>query len=221
MVLCANVLDLSLNNFREIFRLNISTDELPAHRHQRSIHNIVVERSWLHLRLEIGDNAVLHFRRGEEEGIYNPTDEGHQCVSIRLSMLLVSLYIPIRELCQWLWSKLLQQELDAYVEFQNARKTRKDSHKAGPSGGSRKDVFLMPEAHNLTDCLLPLTEEQVAVVQEIMEDLEYDGVKCKDLMAFTSAEFASCAEVAYLSLELQKLTFENVWHVFQDMLPLL
>jgi len=169
----------------------------------------------------MGDNAVLHFQRGEEEGIYNPTNDEHQWVFIPTSIIWAILHVCISELCRWLWSRLLQQELDDYVEFHNARKTRKDGKKAGPSGVSRKDVLLMPEAHNLKNCLLPLTEEQLAVVREIMEELEYEGVKCKDLMAFTSAEFAACAEAAYLSLGLQRLTFENVWHVFQDMLPLL
>jgi len=78
---------------REIFFSDISTDELPAHRYQRSIHNIVVERSWLHLRMELGDNAVLFFRKGEEEGIYNPMDEQHQCVSLLLFEFSSFLYI--------------------------------------------------------------------------------------------------------------------------------
>jgi hypothetical protein len=79
----------------------------------------------------------------------------------------------------------------------------------------------MPEAHNLRSCLLPLTEEQLVVVQEIMDSLEHEGVKCKDLMAFTSSDFAARADAVYVSLDLQKLTFENVWHVFQNMLTLL
>jgi hypothetical protein len=79
----------------------------------------------------------------------------------------------------------------------------------------------MPEAHDLKTCLLPLSEEQLAIVQEIMEELEYEGVKCKDLMAFSSTEFAAHAQSVYLSLGVQQLTFENVWHIFQDMLLLL
>lgn len=38
----------------------------------RSVHNISIERSWLRLRLEFGDNAVVAFAVGEEDGIYQP-----------------------------------------------------------------------------------------------------------------------------------------------------
>jgi hypothetical protein len=51
--------------------------ELPAHIYIRSIHNITIERSWLRLRLDFGDNAVLHFNQGIEEGIYNPDNPEH------------------------------------------------------------------------------------------------------------------------------------------------
>jgi len=79
----------------------------------------------------------------------------------------------------------------------------------------------MPEAHNLRNCLLPLTDDQLDIVREIKEELNHDGIKCEELMMFTSAEFAARAEAAFLTLELKKLTFENVWHVFQTLLPLL
>jgi hypothetical protein len=57
--------------FSEIFHSDIDQDELPAHKYVRSIRNIAVERSWLRLRLEFGDNAVLHFNKGIEQGVYN------------------------------------------------------------------------------------------------------------------------------------------------------
>ncbi len=60
--------------FREAFCPEISTHELPAHHYQRSIHNIVVERSWLRMRLTFGDTAVLAFQEGETKGLYNPQD---------------------------------------------------------------------------------------------------------------------------------------------------
>lgn len=59
---------------REAFCPEISTDELPAHKYQRSIHNIVVERSWRRMRLTFGDTAVLAFQEGEAGGLYNPQD---------------------------------------------------------------------------------------------------------------------------------------------------
>ena len=62
---------------REIFHPDISTTELPAHIYLRSIHNISVERGWLRLRLDFGDNAVAFFNYGIDEGIYNYDDPQH------------------------------------------------------------------------------------------------------------------------------------------------
>jgi hypothetical protein len=63
--------------FREILHPDFDLRELPAHIYLRSIHNISIERSWLRLRLDWGDNAVVVFEKGKEEGIYNPDDPQH------------------------------------------------------------------------------------------------------------------------------------------------
>jgi hypothetical protein len=62
----------------EIFYPEYALDELPAHIYLRSINNISVERSWLRLRLDFGDNAVLFFYKGIDEGYYNPEDPQQQ-----------------------------------------------------------------------------------------------------------------------------------------------
>ncbi len=68
----------------------------------------------------------------------------------------------------------------------------------------------------LKSCLLPLTDEQVAIVGEIMEAM--GGEK---LIAFVSDDFDARAEEAYVTLEIKDLTFTNVWHIFLALLPLL
>ena len=57
---------------REIFHPDFDVHELPAHVYMRSVHDISIERSWLRLRLDWGDNAVIVFEKGKDEGIYNP-----------------------------------------------------------------------------------------------------------------------------------------------------
>jgi hypothetical protein len=47
---------------------------LPAHRYLRSVHNIAIERSWLHLKLDFGNNAVTEFERGIADGLYDSED---------------------------------------------------------------------------------------------------------------------------------------------------
>ena len=59
-----------LFNSSESFYPDIDPMETPAHVYVRSVHNIAVEHSWLCLHLEFGDNTVIVFKRGEDDGIY-------------------------------------------------------------------------------------------------------------------------------------------------------
>ena len=69
---------LQLNYMKsEIFHPDFDNRELPAHVYLRSVRNISIERSWLRLRLEFGNNAVIAFQKGEENGIYNPNSPQH------------------------------------------------------------------------------------------------------------------------------------------------
>ena len=62
---------------REIFHPEFDNRELPAHVYLRSVRNISIERSWLCLRLEFGNNAIISFDKGVDDGIYNPDIEEH------------------------------------------------------------------------------------------------------------------------------------------------
>lgn len=70
----------------------------------------------------------------------------------------------------------------------------------------------MPEAWGGRDCLLPV---DVNVIREIKEAMGGDS-----LLEFTTAEFSDLAQTAYDSLAITNLNPENVWHVFQELLPL-
>jgi len=120
------------------------------------------------------------------------------------------------ELCQWLWSKLLREQLDEFTGFRNGFRSRKDSKKFGPSGTSRDDVFAQPTKFGLKNALLELDEEQLKIVEEIKQAMGGDS-----LFDFVSKDYSEAAEEAYVALGVQELTFENVWHVFESLLSLL
>lgn len=61
----------------EILHPEYCSNELPAHVFLRSVHNVTIERSWLRLRMGFGDNAILWFEHGINEGIYNQHNEAH------------------------------------------------------------------------------------------------------------------------------------------------
>ena len=123
--------------------------------------------------------------------------------------IIATLYlISDRELCTWLWAKLLQQVFDNFMKEHNSYRVRKDNGKAGPSGMSRNTACL-PETWGGENCLLPVDKE---VIQRIKEEMGGD-----ELLEFVSQEFSKCAEAAYHTLGVQKLSFENIWQVFMDL----
>ncbi|KAF7971586.1 hypothetical protein HWV62_20752 [Athelia sp. TMB] len=152
-------------------------------------------RSWLRLRLDWGDNVVLFFNKGIDDGIYNPNNARQY------------------ELCQWLWPKLLRTDLAEFMEFRNAAPMRKDKQKPGPSGMSRNEAFSIPSNWGGRNCLLPV---DVKVIQEIKAAMGGDA-----LLDFVTPEYATRCEEAYNSLGMSRLTLENIWHVFTALYPLI
>jgi hypothetical protein len=197
--------------FRDIFHSDISQDELPAHVYVRSIRNIAVERSWLRLRLDLGDNAVLFFNKGIEDGLYNPNNPQQLCVCSLFSRYVV--LMTFSELCQWLWPMLLRKELKDTIAIRNASKMRKDDNKGGPSGVSRDIAFTFPERWGGRNCLLPV---DVDVIRKLKEDIGGE-----ELLDFVSRDFAARAQTIYDTLNISDLTFQNVWAIFDRMYPLM
>ncbi|KAJ6632401.1 hypothetical protein B0H10DRAFT_2159630 [Mycena sp. CBHHK59/15] len=183
-----------VNTLRKTFHPDIDSEELPPHMYLRSVHNISIERQWLRLRLDFGDSSVLNFNQGIADGKYRSSDANQY------------------ELCQWLWPRVLQADLDTYADFRNGVKMRKQSNKPGPSVMSCNTAFSLPEKWGGRDCLLKV---DLDVVRQMKQDMGGDG-----LIAFSTPEFAERAQTVYDSLLITKLTQANVWDVFTIMLPL-
>ena len=62
---------------RDFFHPDIDSNDVPAHRFLRSVHNIVIERGWLRLRSLWGDNVYLEYMKGIEAGLYDENNEVH------------------------------------------------------------------------------------------------------------------------------------------------
>ncbi|KAJ7501648.1 hypothetical protein B0H11DRAFT_1713461 [Mycena galericulata] len=183
---------------RALYHPEYDADEVPAHVYLRSIHNISIERSWYRLRLDFGDNAVLKFQEGIIEGWYKPHD------------------VDQFALCQFLWSRILQAELDAAIAFRNMAPMRLQTDKPGPSGKnapSRNVAFSLYEDWGGKDCLLPIPRE---AVQKMKADLGGD-----QLLEFNDdAEFVMRAKKVLESLQPVAMTLDNAWVLFRVMLPL-
>ena len=201
-------------NSSESFHPDIDPTETPAHVYVRSIHNIAVERSWLRLRLEFGDNAVIVFKQGEDDGVYLAHIPEHAYVDF----MVVNAYLInyFRQLCQWLWPKLLRKLIREFMDSRNSYKSRLDHNKPGPSGISRNEAFSLPHLWGGRQCLLDVNMD---VIQEL-KDIISEG---EDMFRFplVTPQFELAAENVYESLHIQDLSLGNVWSVFSSMMRLL
>ena len=59
----------------EILHPEYCSNEPPAQVFLRSVHNVVIERSWLRLRMGLGENALHWFEHGVNEGMYDQNDD--------------------------------------------------------------------------------------------------------------------------------------------------
>ncbi|KAG2144454.1 uncharacterized protein EDB93DRAFT_1251690 [Suillus bovinus] len=166
---------------REIFSPNLSTDELPAHRFPKSVHNITIERGWLRVRVQWGDNMKVFWEAGEE--IYNDMDPCQYA------------------LVQWLWPRLIQQELDTL-------KHRLNTHCVSPNV-----AILLHKDYDAQNCLQLVDCD---VVKNLMEEIGGE-----DLIHFVDSEYSAAAQLIFDGLGFTILTFENVWSMFSAMLPLI
>ncbi|KAJ3782569.1 hypothetical protein GGU10DRAFT_396781 [Lentinula aff. detonsa] len=179
------------NALREEFASDLPIDALPPHKFLQSIHNITIERGWLRLRLDWGENVKIFWDAGS--GIYNSSDTQHD------------------SLVRWLWPTLIQAELDSLKDRFNNHCVRKDRGKYLPSGTSPNTAFALYQQHG-GDFGLQTADRNV--IAQLMEDMGGEN-----LIRFVPVEYAAKAQQVYDSLDLPKLTMSNIWGVFQAMLP--
>jgi len=186
------------NALRDALHPDIDSTETPAHVYVRSVHDISRERGRLRLRLEFGDNAVMVFKKAEEDGTYLAHVPQHA------------------QLCQWLWPKLLRKLAKEFMDTRNAYKSRRNDTKPGPSGMSRYEAYTLPHKWGGRQCLLEVDLDVVREIKEFMSDGE-------DVFRFplVTVEFEKQAEVVYQSLGVRDLNLSNVWNIFDTMLSLL
>jgi hypothetical protein len=103
----------------------------------------------------------------------------------------------------------MKQEAKEFVQFRNGVRVRKMREKPGPSGMSRNEAYSVPEKWGGRNCLIPV---DLSLIREMKEQLGGPGI-----MDFTSADFSKRAQAVYDTLHITKLSFQNVWDVFDAM----
>lgn len=116
-----------------------------------------------------------------------------------------------RQISNWIWFPLVQRELDAFVDHQNAHRVRKQSDMALPSGGRPDQFHANPEMYGGECCLIPVDMDEV---DELLADSE-DGFS---RMRYVDEEFELLAQEAYETIGEPEITLSTAWIIFRQML---
>ncbi|KAF8489233.1 hypothetical protein JB92DRAFT_3129528 [Gautieria morchelliformis] len=108
---------------------------------------------------------------------------------------------------------MIQKELDELRDQFNNHVVRKINGKVLPSGVSPNIAYVLPDQYGGENHLQPIDK---LAAQGLME-----AIGGKELIQFVSEEYASCAAEVFHSLGVERLTMQNVWVIFKDMLPLM
>lgn len=108
---------------------------------------------------------------------------------------------------------MIQKELDTLKARFNNHVVRLDRSKLIPSGVAPSVALSLYEDYGAENHLEPVDRD---IIHQLMEELGGE-----ELIQFVTAEYSAKAQVIFDSLGIQDLTLQNIWHVFQAILPLM
>ncbi|KAJ3980302.1 hypothetical protein F5890DRAFT_1419886 [Lentinula detonsa] len=180
---------------REAYAPDIDSEKYPPALHLRSVHNTPIEGLWHWFTNTAGINLKDELRRGYTDNIFHPGSQVH-----------INLF-------NWLWPKILQNELDVFTEYWNNHRIRCQPGKPNASGTSPRHAFTLPKS------ISPEAEDcRIAIDQFVVDALRKEiPVSQKEAMRYVSDEFGDEAEVIYQLIASPALKAISGWSTFTAM----
>ncbi|KAJ7622372.1 hypothetical protein FB45DRAFT_753535, partial [Roridomyces roridus] len=175
---------------RTHFLRGFTLEDAPAVVALPSTDNIPIESLWSYLRNFSGRDLKAAILLGKTENYMNVTDDVHI------------------HLFHWLWSRIVQNAVDLFVESWNTHKTRNQRNKALPSGVSPQDVFDKPQNFGLEFGGIKVDRE---FVPELRKTLPKSREEC---YRWVPEEFEVQAVAAYEHLGSPALRITEGWTIF-------
>ncbi|EDR02195.1 uncharacterized protein LACBIDRAFT_309912 [Laccaria bicolor S238N-H82] len=182
---------------RAAYAPDIDATRFPAAQHLRSVHNTPIEGLWHWFLKTFGFNVRDFIRQGYLDGIYNPNNPVHP------------------QLFYWLWPKILQLQLDIFVEYWNNHKIRYQKDKPNMSGQTPRHAFTVPPEAPYENCGIKVDR---AVTDALRGQIP---VSREDSMRWVDESFEKAAEDAYNVIGRPPLSMAVGWSVFSSMAQLI
>lgn len=150
---------------------------------------------------------------GCKASIFTTTETESTCKSCCLSVYPHSHAASVSMLARYLWSTVVQLKLDDVRNRLNNHKGRYQKDKYDPSGVAPAISYKLPEKCAGIECIQPV---DVAFVEQMMKELGGD-----DIVRFVPKGYEGKAQAALAQTTFETLSLQNVWTLFEAMLPLM
>lgn len=179
---------------RTTYAPDIDPESYPPVLQIKSVHNTPIEGLWHWLLKTHSHDFKDIVKGGYRDGIYNPNHVTH-----------VNLF-------KWLWPKILQRQLDAFVEYWNNHRIRSQPNKPNISGTTPRHAFTCPGSLGGQDCRIPVEK---ATVDALRAEIPVSHV---DAMRWVDDCFAEQAQNTYERIGSPLLVPACGWSVFRRIL---
>ncbi|KAJ7617958.1 hypothetical protein FB45DRAFT_872402 [Roridomyces roridus] len=183
---------------REMYAPDIDPALYPFHVLIKSVHNTVIEGFWRHLKEKLGLNLKDYLLRGRAEHLFNPHDPLHE------------------PLFYWIFSPLIQRELDDFADWWNNHRVRHQHDKIMPSGHVPSHAMEYPELFGALDCRIKVPQVAIDALRDQISGEEGPKSQFQSWPGLT-AEFDVYACRVYEEIGEPTLTMETGWDVFVNM----
>ncbi|KAJ6611237.1 hypothetical protein B0H10DRAFT_1809969 [Mycena sp. CBHHK59/15] len=178
---------------RDTFTPDIDPLKFPPVVALKSMNSIPIENLWKWLRQVLGRSLREWIEDGKTNGIFNSGNQIHV------------------DLFHWLWSKIVQKALDAFKDYWNYHKTRKNAKKDLPLGVAPLEIFQHPETYGLARMSTPVEREAVEALRA--------NLPCsrEEALRWVPDHFDVTAWEVYKELGSPKLEASRGWEIFAQM----
>ncbi|KAJ6495490.1 hypothetical protein C8R45DRAFT_824118 [Mycena sanguinolenta] len=182
---------------RFTFMPDLDPAEWPEFVALKSVNNIPIENLWKWLLKTTGRSLREFMEDGKTNGLFNSGNEMHI------------------HLFHWLWSKIVQIQLDQFKLYWNHHTPRKNPKKNLVSGIPPIEVYRNPEAYGLVRMSAPVDQQ---TIDALRENLPYSR---EEALRWVPDSFDIAAKEAYEALNSPKLEPCRGWEIFGEMAALL
>lgn len=199
---------------REAYAPELDAEKFPPTLQMKSVHNTPIEGLWHWFLQTFGVNIKETIRGGYESGHYNPNNAVHVYAPQATALLLCPDNFT-SNLFYWLWPKILQNQLDQFVEFWNNHKIRTQKEKINMSGATPRHGFTVPEP--------PAQDCRIVIDQPAVDALRLQiPISRSESMRWVDDTFAAAAQDAYEMVGSPSLDdLLSGWEIFSAIAPLI